>query len=778
MSNRNKRYLKTTDINKAVVPPRAVLMIMMLGTALLVYCKYIFGNSYWIFYDIGSDTWNEYFPALTMLAEKIRSGDLSTWCMNWGTGVDLANNQSIICDPFNIPLVILYLVGGRWTMAYGLIYVHMAKCLLTGYITFLWLSEFKLDWNGRVIGAYVCAFNGFLVLWGQHYFFATACVFMILDIYLIEKTIRDQNKSVWMIISIAMTLATSLYTAFPIALACVAYLVLRLLSLVNVWNTKRIIRKLATIIIDVIVAVLISGIISLPAYYQLTEVSSRIGGQMSVPLFFDLATLGGIFTRFFSNNLLGIANNYIGPLNYYELSQLFFSCLGPSMLIIFFMEKIHRDEKRWLYLILAIIAGMMMLMPLGGAICNKFVTTATRYSYVYIPLMAYAIAWFFSNFRRLHKDTHIIVSCTTVVSAIMLCFIYIKHVRANTQDRSILDVYLTVIVICLLTFAVMIISDYKEKGKNRFIASAVFCIITFSVIADSAITSLIRLNITSDSTYTKNVEDTSQILRKIRTDDKELIRIEKTYDDSFYNDALLENYLGISYYNTTFSKYVQSFMTEVWPKTVNVGGNPGYVTFNADAENGGMASLFGIRYVLSKAPVSYCYSQIGNLADGIGVYKNENSMGLGRNYKKVMRQSDFAELTEVQRQKALETSLVLQDSDYELNRMNTVETPTAVKVFKGKNSSHMMIKAESSTPGYIFVPVTWDRGWRAKVNGHQVKLYRADIGFQAIKIQSGKNIVKLDYKQPLQREGIIATISGLLCIIVLLYLKRKRGISS
>ena len=121
-----------------------------------------------------------------------------------------------------------------------------------------------------------------------------------------------------------MTLATSLYTAFPIALACVAYLVLRLLSLVNVWNTKRIIRKLATIIIDVIIAVLISGIISLPAYYQLTEVSSRIGGQMSVPLFFDLATLGGIFTRFFSNNLLGIANNYIGPLNYYELSQLFF----------------------------------------------------------------------------------------------------------------------------------------------------------------------------------------------------------------------------------------------------------------------------------------------------------------------------------------------------------------------------------------------------------------------------------------------------------------------
>ena len=56
-----------------------------------------------------------------------------------------------------------------------------------------------------------------------------------------------------------------------------------------------------------------------------------------------------------------------------------------------------------------------------------------------------------------------------------------------------------------------------------------------------------------------------------------------------------------------------------------------------------------------------------------------------------------------------------------------IEVP---KVYKGKNSSHMMIKAESSTPGYIFVPVTWDRGWRAKVNGHQVKLYRADIGFQ------------------------------------------------
>lgn len=775
-TSRNNRQIKT-ETDHADLHPLAVLMIMMLGTALFIYNKYIFGHNYWIFSDVGSDTWNDYFPLLAMLAEKIKSGDLSPWCMNWGTGADLINNQSIICDPFNIPLVILYLVGGRWVMASGLIYIHIVKCLLTGYLTFLWLSEFNLNWYGRVMGAYVCAFNGFLVLWGQHYFFATACVFTILDIYQIERTIKNQNKSVWMILSIALTLATSLYTAFPIALTCLAYLVFRCFFLVDTWDTRKIIRKFAAILIDVIIAGLISGILSLPAYYQLTEVSARIGGNTSIPLFFDSDTFRAIFTRLFSNNLYGIGNNYIGPMNYYELSQLFFSCLGPSMMIIFFTEKIHRDSKRWLYVLLASVTGIMMLLPLGGAICNRFVTVATRYSFVYIPFMAYMIAWFFSHYEKLHLDTRITAFCCTVFFAVMLRVIYVMYVRGKTPDSITISHYLKGIMICLLVFAVIMISRPKGKSKNRIFTITVFCIITFSMITDSAMTNPVRMNITPDSESRKNIESTCHALETIQPGSKELFRIEKTYIDNYYNDAVLENYKGISYYNTTFSRYVMSFVKKVWPKTANVANNPGYVTFTADADNIEISSLLGVRYVLSKTPITHNYSLIGTGADGISIYENKNSPGFGRVFTNTMRKSDFLDLPETQRQKILDTTLVLEDPDYESTGRQTPESPATVKVWTEKNSGHMLIKVDSSANGYLYIPVTWDSGWTADVNGHQEKIYRADIGFQAVKLPSGVNIVELNYRQPLQREGFIASISGLLCLIALIWYKKTRGVS-
>lgn len=754
--------------------PLFLLTLLMVGTALIVYSKYIFGHSYWIFTDIGSDTWNEYFPVLTMLGEKIKSGDFSSWVTNWGTGVDLINNQSIICDPFNIPLILLYLVGGKWIMAAGLVYVNIAKCFLTGYFTYLWLSEFDLTWYARVIGAYVCAFNGFLILWGQHYFFATACVFMILDIYQLERTIKDQKKSSWLIISVAMTLISSLYTAFTIAVACIAYLALRCMYYVKIWSVKKIIKKIFFIVVDVIIAVLISSIISMPAYYQLTEVSSRIGEHVKVPLFYDALTFRAIFTRMFSNNLFGVANNYIGPLNYYELNQLFFSCFAPAMLVIFFVEKIHYDKKRWVYVILMIITVIMMFLPVGGAICNRFVNTATRYCYVFIPVMAFAIAWIMTYLGELHKSTRIIGACINLMFIILLCVIYNVDSRTKTNDSRILNVYLIVIVISMLIFTFIVALKTDSLTMKSTMKITIGCLIVFSIITDSGLTCLKRYNVNVKSEEKQNVLYTEEALKQTGDNKKILIRTEKTYHDSFFNDALLENYMGISYYNTTFSKYVQSFMSTVWPTTLTVSGNPGYFTYNGDAENINMASLMGIRYVLSKVPMSENYILKGSTAEGINIYENPNSDRLGRIYTSTMSKSDFLSNPQDQLQSILGSTLVLQDDDYNDNVAGEAAQPSTVGIYRGKDSNHMRADVELDTEGFLFIPVTWDRGWSATVNGRKAKIYRADIGFQAVKIFKGNNKIEWEYESPLQKDGVAASVVGIAMLIVISFIRKKK----
>lgn len=776
MSNRNKKFVKTENNNTVAKQPHplALLFILMSCTSLIIYGKYIFGNSYWIFTDIGSDTWNDYFPVLTMLAEKVRSGDFSTWVMNWGTGIDLVNNQSIICDPFNIPLVLIYIVGGKWAMAAGLVYVNIAKCLLTGYFTYLWLSEFDLEWYGCVIGAYVCAFNGFLILWGQHYFFATACVFMILDIYQLERTLKDQKKSVWLIISVALTLCSSLYTAFPIALACLVYLILREFYCVKIWTVKKIVKKFILIVLDVIIAVMISGIVSFPAYYQLTEVSSRTGGHTTVPVFYDIQTVKAIFTRLFSNNIFGVANNYVGPLNYYEMSQLFFSCLAPTMLLVLFIEKITYDKKRWLYVILAVLTSIMMFLPLGGAICNRFVNIATRYSYIYIPLMAFSIAWFISKFNKIHYGTRIIGSCSTVLFAIMLSLIYYVDSRPLVNDRKIISIYLAIVVICMLILALFLVVKSNSEKVRISIVSMISIMIVFSVVTDSALTCLKRTNIQSDGDARINIENTESAVNRITYNTKDLVRIEKTYNDGFYNDPLLEDYCGISYYNTTFSKYVQSFMTEVWPATENIYGNPGYVTYNADAENSSMATLMGIKYVLSKVPMSENYRLNGTTVEGINIYENSNSDGIGRLFVNTISQDEFLSMPQENRQNILENTLVIDGKIDKYADKNSIgKRSSAIKITKGKNSSHMKADLDLDSEGFLFVPVTWDRGWTATINGKKAQIYRADLGFQALKLRAGENKIRLNYESPLQKQGAIATLVGFFILIMISCMKRR-----
>ncbi|MER2025237.1 MAG: hypothetical protein ABS879_06425, partial [Eubacteriales bacterium] len=56
-----------------------VLSAAVLITCLIVFNEYIFGDRILAFYDIGSDTSQQYLPQILTVVRKLHEGDITLW---------------------------------------------------------------------------------------------------------------------------------------------------------------------------------------------------------------------------------------------------------------------------------------------------------------------------------------------------------------------------------------------------------------------------------------------------------------------------------------------------------------------------------------------------------------------------------------------------------------------------------------------------------------------------------------------------------------------------
>ncbi|HIS49422.1 MAG TPA: YfhO family protein [Candidatus Gallacutalibacter pullistercoris] len=79
--------------------------------------------------------------------------------------------------------------------------------------------------------------------------------------------------------------------------------------------------------------------------------------------------------------------------------------------------------------------------------------------------------------------------------------------------------------------------------------------------------------------------------------------------------------------------------------------------------------------------------------------------------------------------------------------------------------------AESKT---LFVPLSWDSGWQAFVNGEEVPLYRTAGGYLSLSLPEGENQVELVYCPPGWKIGAILSVLGIGVTVLFLLFWKKR----
>lgn len=78
-----------------------------------------------------------------------------------------------------------------------------------------------------------------------------------------------------------------------------------------------------------------------------------------------------------------------------------------------------------------------------------------------------------------------------------------------------------------------------------------------------------------------------------------------------------------------------------------------------------------------------------------------------------------------------------------------------------------------STPKILFLSIPHDSGWTAFVDGEKTKILRADNMFMAIPLAAGDHQIELRYFTPGLKAGFLATVAGIILLILIRRRMRK-----
>ena len=77
----------------------------------------------------------------------------------------------------------------------------------------------------------------------------------------------------------------------------------------------------------------------------------------------------------------------------------------------------------------------------------------------------------------------------------------------------------------------------------------------------------------------------------------------------------------------------------------------------------------------------------------------------------------------------------------------------------------LRIEAVLRAPGYVVLLDAWDAGWRAFVDGQEVALHRANLGFRAVGVPAGTHVVELVYRPPGLWTGLALSAGAALLVL-------------
>lgn len=742
---------------------------------ILIFGEFLCGHKFFMFDDVGSDTLNQYYPYYVSLISRIKDGTFGIWNSQHALGTSLVNNVSQTFDPFGLIVIIPGIIGGIETIKYMLVFMQIAKILASAYLCRVYLRLFNISDVAASLGAYLYAFNGYLMLWGQHYIMGTGSVYLVLILFFLEKSIRERDYR-WkasLSVVVMVSMIYSYYITYMILLFCGIYFIIRILYPDGETTLGMRIKIAISILGVVVTGIMLSGIVLLPSAAYLFNSSSRLDSNVSLisrflESFFSIPTfnhIGQTASRLMSNNLLYIDGKVLpGWGNYYEMPTVFYTVfifMIFTQFIAWVIRNIRKEYNKSIYCILCIcVIGFVMLNRGISMAFNGFAYPQGRYMFVIIPIIALMTGIVWSECIEKARISVWGVVCGAFVSGLVLVYSYL---RASEDVKN----YNIVYGILILVFAGLLIYISRKKIYKRPAILILFALFIVTTIMDNYITNNHRKCITKadfaqENGYNMKINSTLAALDYLKQNDDSVYRVEKEYVDfTRFGDPVLEGYGSVTDYNSTVNKNVAAFYNHLYSSANYLAA---FRSFNLNNKTDIVPmQMLNVKYYLSRSPKNDENFEYMDTVEGVYIYKNKYSESIAHWYTRTISKDECEGMLEEDRKTfVLDTAIV----DGQRDVLHSKEAEKAeIGMFTETASGHIEGNIKTSQTGILMLAIPDQQGWDIYVNGNQQDIINTNYGFIGVQLEPGDYKIEAVYVIPYLKEGLIVSLVGILLFV-------------
>lgn len=740
-------------------------LAIVAGLGAMLLRKFLFGSKALLFLDIGSDTYYSYYAYYFMLAQYLADLRLPFWSFQLGAGTSVASMFQFLYDPFSL----VYFVAGAHKIATLVAWIFFLKIVVSAGCMLAYTRYLQLSPQVSSVASLMWAFNGFLMLWGQHFFFGSWVAFLPLFFLGVERYWQERRWGLLVLSAAFYVLNLAIFVQVIVFMAF--YLLAR-----SAWEYPRIgiggcMKRVLGCAALVAAGMSLSAVLWLPEYYVLSS-SPRIASD---PLQRLLVVVRALFVpnesdyyvsmvnRIFSNNFEGLGSAYKGFKNYYESLQLYAGLL-PLLIIPQAWSVLAGHERRLVLggvgLILAALASSGFSMMMNGLQYPSY-----RWGYGVIFLEIGLTAFLLQRMLRTGRMNMPLLGGAVVVLAVAMAWLH---------DVNELPLEALLCLLGLLAAQALVLWAWVALRWRQLSYALTVGILCYAFFIEHGPTFIQR------STQHKDFQargespffdDGLRAVQKIHSQDRGFFRIEKNHWILSLNDSVVQGYFGVDTYN---SLNTPAYMDVV--RQFGISKRLTVVQWNS-LVHPYLADVLAVKYHLTKDSANVPRGAVlqGHAGD-VEIFERRSALPFGFTYDAYISKPLLEQLTVTERERALLQAAVVDEKDQGgltvLDRLAPTMAEDEVRQARRETVLELVEMEEDklvgeirlNAPRLLFLPIPYDRGWSASVNGESAKIVRVNYGFMGIHLGAGQHQVTLRFVPPLMTTGLILSIISLLLI--------------
>ncbi|MBS0557683.1 MAG: YfhO family protein [Proteobacteria bacterium] len=753
--------------------PLGIYLLIAICLLTVLSLHYLLTAHAFAFYDIGSDTFFQFFPLQIVQARQLHELHSISWSFDLGLGGYVGS----LFDPF---MLLTGWLPESWQLGSRLP-MFAVRVISAGGFFYAYLRLIRFEPHLAILGALGYAFSSYGMLNAQwEVMHGTEFVQLAIFLYLLEKYLATQNRwapiAAGIVVGLGHPMGLYMFGLFGLLYA------LARSTTIPAGERLSYFRAIPTFAAWCIPGLLLVAPLLFPALYYFFE-SPRVSGDHSA-LYAELgrmfrindrATLSAELAGLFGKDLLGSNLHYAGWANYFEGPGFYVGMLPLLCIPQLLAPGASRVERRLCIIGVIGIAAYFAFPALRTAVYG-FGESAFRFSTLWISAILLVLG--LAGLRRILTGgvwrpglglAVLFVFGIPLAGALFLParidYVHLSLVfafggaygaiawhltRDSTSRSSVLNLLIPVVACELLVFAIPTVVQ-----RNAVTLDAASAIGSYHDGTDQALA------------YVRDYQ------RQFSGND-DFYRVDKTYYSVFLDDALIQNYHGTASYffhATAITRFVDRMNLD------RVSPSPNYISSMSNRRD--VMDLLGVRYLLSRDRKPDAERDLAYLAtvDGIDIYRNATAHGFGTFYSSIAAEARADALPVPQRDVFLLDNVTVDDPasiESELTRLGSDPHHAGLQQradISTRGDDVLTGTVQTPKAALLLLAMPFDRGWSATLGGKPVHLFRADYGLTAVLVPPGQHAIALAYVAPGRRVGIGAC---LLCVGFLLLLWRSQ----